>query len=120
MDKFEYSTVRLELVYGSHPTLPGQGILEKALVVITKYWDEAGTQKSQIEEIEIEDVLTDTTRNGCINGHIKKSLDRYLSVHPTDILLPYMAQMGTEGWEVINYSSSESFGEALLKRKIKD
>lgn len=116
MDTFEYCSVRVFMYFAKKPSevksyFEDEKIvaewLEKSGVVVT-------IEKDKVERFTISGALRTSNNTSTLTNYV------YMAYAPLTYLLPYLNNLGKEGWEVVEYKSSEvsNFGEALLKRKI--
>src|SRR5687767_5387001 len=77
----------------------------------------AGTDS--VQEKVIEKVCSWDAITFFENGHPSR-MGWHLKETPLFYIQPYMAELGKEGWEVVEYKSDQinCFGEVLFKRKV--
>ena len=102
MDKFEYGSVRL-----------GRDQSDAVITITT----------DDVRTVVIKDVAPYLVTEEITfpSGETRPTKWRYcLKKSPLFYIQPILAELGKEGWEVIEYKSDEfrCFGEALLKRKV--
>ena len=114
MDIFKYCSVRLKINLAKKP--PSTPVYD------ANAWDKWFINSKAVVEIEKENVESFIVEGALRiqNPNYMISSDVYLTEPPLHYILPYLNKLGQEGWEVIEYKSSEiaNFSEALLKRRI--
>jgi len=117
MDTFEYALMRL---YLEVPEVQDKYYRNVKLMITTYDTSEAGCPgKEKIQKFDLDDKIPEVKRYFSDRFYVESYF-----VSPNYPLIqmgPYLAMMGKEGWEVIEYQipsyEDTCFGQALLKRK---
>lgn len=119
MDVYEYCLVEVYISRAEYPPKSGDpgetdnnpnswaNWFKNSSVVVS-------IEKEKVEYFRIKDELIASRNDIPTVTHL------YFKESPTKYILPYLNNLGKEGWEVVEYKASEvdNFGQALLKRKV--
>jgi hypothetical protein len=118
MDTFEYAVMRL---YLETPEVKDKYYRDVKLLITTYDTSETGCPgREKTQKFDLNDKVPEVKR--AFNERFSVESYYVSPNYPLVQMGPYLAMMGKEGWEVIEYKipayEDTCFGQALLKRRI--